>query len=242
MSQPGFEILTFDSGGHRLKGTLHLPHKPIRAIVIGSHGLLATSDSPKQLALAKLCSASQIAYFRFDHRGCGASEGVFEQVTSLVARCDDLKNAVRRVYGRLQTALPLGLFGSSMGAAVCLATASQIDVASIVTFAAPLCSHCIRTLPGPVPSCGLDPSSASARLNLSFDIRPSLPSIKGLLVIHGDADDVVSVSNARQLHEIAGIPKKLIILPNGDHRMSQLSHQAQFLEESLKWFKNSFGL
>jgi alpha-beta hydrolase superfamily lysophospholipase len=241
MPQPAFETLTFDSGGYRLKGALHLPAGPCQALVIGSHGLLATSDSPKQLALAKRCSASQVAYFRFDHRGCGKSEGVFEKVTSLPARCEDLKNAIRLVQPLLQAHLPLGLFGSSMGAAVCLAVAAETEVSAIITFAAPLCSDCIQPLPTLSPPDAIQPL-ISNRPNLTFDIRRQLAGIKCLLVIHGDADRVVPVSNARLLYKKAGHPKKLVILRNGDHRMSQISHQAQFLEEALNWFKISFKL
>jgi uncharacterized protein len=242
MAHPTLQTLTFDSGGYRLKGALHLPPGPCRALVVGCHGLLATSDSPKQLALAKLCGASQMAYFRFDHRGCGESGGVFEKVTSLAARCDDLKNAIGFLHDRLQVRLPLGLFGSSMGGAVCLAVAAEIDAAAIITFAAPLCSRCIRSLPNLEPPDGIRPRLTSNHPNLSFDIRQHLASIKHLLVIHGDADAVVPVSNAKLLYEQAGIPKRLVILPGGDHRMSHISHQAQFVEESLKWYRISFRL
>jgi alpha-beta hydrolase superfamily lysophospholipase len=236
MPRPTLQTLTFNSGGYRLKGALHLPPGPCRALIVGSHGFLATCDSPKQMALAKLCSNSQMAFFRFDHRGCGESEGEFEKVTSLSTRCDDLKNAIGFMHERLRIRLPLGLFGSSMGGTVCLAVATEIDIAAIITFAAPLCSQSIRSLPN------LELPLTSKELKQTFDIRKRLSGIKRLLVLHGEADTVVPVSDARQLYEKAGTPKRLVILPNGDHRMSQLSHQAQFLEESLKWFKISFGL
>jgi predicted acyl esterase len=82
--------ITFLSDGFKLYGTLHLPPAERPPVVIGSHGLLSSSSSPKQIALARACTAAGIAYFRFDHRGRGKSEGVFKEVTSLKARCTDL--------------------------------------------------------------------------------------------------------------------------------------------------------
>ena len=95
--------ISFFSDGFKLKGTLHLPstHRP--PVVIGSHGLYSSSGSPKQIALADHCNQLGIAYFRFDHRGCGASAGKFEEVTSREARCRDLSDAMAAIAGLKET-------------------------------------------------------------------------------------------------------------------------------------------
>ena len=67
--------LSFSSDGFRLSGTLHLPGMPLPPIVVGSHGLLSSGSSPKQIELARQCSENGMAFFRFDHRGCGHSDG-----------------------------------------------------------------------------------------------------------------------------------------------------------------------
>ncbi len=69
--------ISFFSDGFKLKGYLHLPSTNRPPVVIGSHGLYSSSSSPKQIALADQCNRFGIAYFRFDHRGCGGSEGKF---------------------------------------------------------------------------------------------------------------------------------------------------------------------
>ena len=63
-----------------LRGMLHIPTDEKGPVVIGSHGLLSSGNSPKQIELAKRCGEFGIAFFRFDHRGCGKSEGVFKEV------------------------------------------------------------------------------------------------------------------------------------------------------------------
>jgi alpha-beta hydrolase superfamily lysophospholipase len=112
--------ITFSSNGFTLKGTLHLPDAEHPPVVIGSHGLFSSGSSPKQIALAKRCNACGIAFFRFDHRGCGQSQGIFQEVTTLEARCNDMISAIKTIQNRNDTGNRIGLFGSSMGGAVCL--------------------------------------------------------------------------------------------------------------------------
>ncbi len=91
------KAISFHSDGLILKGTLHLPTVDHPPVVIGSHGLYSNQDSPKQIALARACNTLGMAYFRFDHRGCGSSQGEFDPVTSLAARCTDLKRPWKRL-------------------------------------------------------------------------------------------------------------------------------------------------
>ena len=106
--------INFKSDGFILHGLLHIPADSVLPpVVIGSHGLFSTSESPKQVALAKECNDNGIAFFRFDHRGCGASEGDFKEVTSLKGRSDDILNALDIIRERHDIGEKTGLFGSS---------------------------------------------------------------------------------------------------------------------------------
>lgn len=73
-----------------LQGWLHVPNNFRPSLVIGSHGLLSSGNSSKQIALAKALNAQGIAYVRFDHRGVGLSQGNFENETTLPNRTRDL--------------------------------------------------------------------------------------------------------------------------------------------------------
>jgi alpha-beta hydrolase superfamily lysophospholipase len=229
--------IRFRSDEYELQGTLHLPAAPHPPVVIGSHGLYSSKDSPKQVALALACNRLGMAYFRFDHRGCGSSQGEFTKVTSLASRCRDLKAAVEAIRNHAETASSIGLFGSSMGGTVSLTIADEVEAAAIVTFAAPVCSH--TPSGGLVRSTGLKPQGIFLDdQKQAFDITAGLSKITNILIVHGDADETVALSHAREIYRLAGEPKKLIVQQNGDHRMSNVEHQHEFLREASHWFKS----
>jgi alpha-beta hydrolase superfamily lysophospholipase len=232
--------ITFTSGEYRLHGILHRPAGPGPfPLVIGCHGLLATGDSPKQLALAGRMTDTGWAYFRFDHRGCGHSSGDLHTATTFAGRCQDLKMAARMLLALPDLEPPLGLFGSSFGGAVCLACAGDIEAAAIVTLAAPMASAgidaaTIEDLLSPEPYPG-----ALNRAALKFDLSQQVAALSHLLVIHGSEDDVVPFDNAVRIHAAAKAPKALLELQGGDHRISDPRHQERFLAESVKWYENN---
>ncbi len=231
--------IMFSSNGLVLRGTLHLPAAERPPVVIGSHGLFSSGSSPKQIALARQCNACGIAFFRFDHRGCRQSQGIFQDVTSLEARCNDMISAIKIIQNRKDIGSRIGLFGSSMGGAVCLSVFAESDIYSIVTCAAPVrSSSIIKKLEKSYDSDLLNPPFYKRYLD--SDISDKLSSTHHILIFHGDSDDLVPPSNAREIYEKAGDPKKLIIQNGGDHRMSNKTHQETFVRESALWFKNCF--
>lgn len=226
--------LAFSSDGYRLQGTLHLPDVPHPNFIVGSHGLYSSGDSPKQSELADRCCQLGLAYFRFDHRGCGRSEGRFEKVTSLTGRRNDLVDAVAFLRTEFNLGPKLGLFGSSLGGATCLAAASILSPFRMVTLAAPVDSRSILTATAkqeaPVPPLFFKDA-------FQFDLRRNIGAITGLLVIHGDSDEVIPPPHAAFIFERVGDPKKRLIVSGGDHRLSRRDHQQQFVRETLDWFK-----
>ena len=232
--------ISFLSDGFKLKGYLHLPSTNRPPVVIGSHGLYSSSSSPKQIALADQCNRFGIAYFRFDHRGCGNSEGKFEGVTSLEARCRDLAEAVAVITGTSDTGDRFGLFGSSMGGTVCLSVAGELGADTLVTFAAPIRSRILeKGLPmsknSDAPEIFLDAQKRR------FDISDRLPAVSNILIFHGEADNVVPISHAEEIYSLVKKPKKLIKQKNGDHPMSNEAHQRTFIREASLWFKRGLG-
>ena len=193
------EEISFNADGLKLKGVLHLPDAIGRTpVVIGSHGLYSSGNSPKQIALAEHCNRLGMAYFRFDHRGCGGSEGEFDRVTSLEGRCRDLIAAVAAVNSRIDTGDRLGLFGSSMGGTVCLSTAARLAADAVVTFAAPIRSD-LTGNPSEMSRAEIVFDAAKRQ----FDITEGLSNISNILIFHGDADEVVPVSHAREILQIS---------------------------------------
>jgi len=215
-----------------LKGYLHLPPITKPAFVIGCHGLFSDKNSPKQIELAQHCNRLNIAYFRFDHRGCGESKASFEAVTSLDARCTDLKAAANMLKTRDDLGDQMGLFGSSMGGSVCLAVAGDLTAHAVVTWAAPIRSADL-VRPHAHPAAGSDiPFKKNP-----FDISKSLASLRKILIFHSDADEIVPLPHAEEIYEHVSEPKKLVIFSLSDHRMSQPADQQTFLREASLWFQ-----
>ncbi len=232
------EELEFSADGLRLRGTLHLPESRPAALVVGCHGLLSDRRSPKQLALAEECQRRGLAYFRFDHRGCGESEGRLEKGTSLENRVSDLLQAVRHLHRRADIQGRLGLFGSSMGGAVCIRAASPSGAAALVTCAAPVRSRPLRA----VFSAAEPHGRSVSLLKREFDLKDDLPKVRNILIFHGDADEVVPVAHAHEIVQAAVAPKRLIIQKNGDHPMSDPGHQQEFIRTAALWFKRALAI
>ncbi len=230
------EPITFAAGGFLIQGWLHLPDTAGPPFVVGSHGLLSTGGSPKQLSLARACAGQGIAFFRFDHRGCGRSSGRFRRDTSLAARREDLAAAVDVLKQRFDLSDRFGLFGSSFGGTVCICAAERVSASALVVNAAPVRS---RTLSGAeVTASGpLELDESFYREKLQFDVSEDLSRLGTVLEFHGDEDRVVSVENAHEIYKKAGNPKKRCILEGGDHMMSVGSHQTRFIREAVAWFR-----
>lgn len=232
--------LTFSCDGLELIATLHRPPVERPPVVIGSHGLFSDRNSPKQIALAQQCNRLNLAYLRIDHRGCGQSQGQFEDVTSLEARCRDLIQAIELMKTNSQIGDRIGLFGSSMGGAVCLSVAGTMGIGPIVTVAAPFKSRHIQEAIENPEDRDYRGLQFDAKKN-SFDISQKLSRISNILLFHGDEDTVVPLSHAREIFQQAGHPKKLFVQKNGDHRMSNPIHQQEFVREASLWFQSGLS-
>ncbi len=231
-----YEKVSFVSDGLVLNGTLHIPEIKNPPVVIGSHGLLTNGNSPKQVELARKCSENNIAYFRFDHRGCGKSEGVFKEGVSLDLRYNDFANAVKAIQTRPDLGDKIGFFGSSLGGSVCMFAASVFKVDAIVIFAAPVLNDSTITSFDKLKDEGpFMPEFDHSKIK--FDISEKLSNLSNILIFHGDNDNLVSLSNSQQVYDRALEPKELIIQKGGDHRMSDRKHQKEFVNKSIAWFK-----
>ncbi len=260
------EKIEFTSENKLIKGVLHLPEqnknllskpgtKPCRStnikyekpcIVIGSHGLEGSKESDKQIALAKALPMEGIAFLRFDHRGCGESDGDFKTDTSLDKRSMDMVNAVKYMLSLKITNGKIALFGSSLGGSTCIAAWQKLVLAGIKPAGAVLCSALVKSRTvKKIPFKGNNRRPALPfdffKKNLLFDLSRQISFMNNVLIFHGDRDETVPVQNAREIYINTNSPKKLIIHKNGDHRMSSKKNQREFLKESIAWFHDCFA-
>ncbi|MFO7750030.1 MAG: alpha/beta hydrolase [Desulfobacteraceae bacterium] len=233
----------FTCDNKRLKGVLSLPRRGTPPLVIGSHGLEGSKESAKQTALAELLPRAGIAFFRFDHRGCGESDGTFEFDTSLDKRAEDLISGLDHILSLKLTDRRFAFFGSSLGGAACIEAWHRLKAESrsprgMVVCAAPVKSATIEAIPFKGnehrPALPLD----FFKENLLFDLTAKTVMLDTVLVFHGDRDRTVPVENGYTIYRNAKEPKRVIIQKNGDHRMSNPQDQQEFDRESTAWFKS----
>ncbi len=235
----------FKSQGFTLRGKLHLPGIQNPPLVMGSHGLEGSKNSAKQKVLSDILANNNIAFFRFDHRGCGESDGDFIKETSLEKRTTDYIAAIKHVIGLQITNNQLALFGSSMGGATCInawnfISAMDVHLCGAVLCSAPVKSRTIENIPTQANDNRPALPLSFFKKNLLFNILEKTVKLHDILIFHGDADEIVPVSNAHDIYDHAKEPKQLIIHRKGDHQMTSKKDQIQFEIESAAWFLRCF--
>ena len=242
------EALTFhNSRGDSLSGVLHHPAaaKPNGAVIL-CHGMESDKTSEKLILLGEKLAEQGVLALRFDFAYVGESSGSFEDIT-YSGEVDDLRAAYEVVRNR--GADKIAVLGSSMGGTVALLlAAAEASLAALVTLAAPV--HPERFPRRVLTAAQLRDWRERGftlfhgrRLNVSLledlerlDVPRSARSVRcPVLILHGDADEVVPVKEAYELHDCLTVPKRLVIFPGADHRLSDPAHMRQATEDACGW-------
>lgn len=234
-------------GGDQLSGVLHHPASASpRGAVILCHGMESNKNSEKLVSLGEALASRGILALRFDFSYVGESTGRFEDIT-YSGEVDDLRTA----YALLRNRNPgkIAILGSSMGGTVALLfAAEEPEVAALVTVAAPI--H-----PEQFPQRTLTPKQIDEWRNRGFTLyhgrRLNVSLLNDLetinildtagritcpvLILHGDADEVVPVEEAHELHARLKSEKRLVILRGSDHRLSDPAAVHSALAAALDW-------
>ncbi len=200
-------------------------------------GFRSDMEGDKASFLARRCAASGQAMLRFDYSGHGASGGKFEDGT-MSRWSEDALVAIDRL-----TAGPLILVGSSMGGWIALlaALARPHRVAGLVGLAAApdfterlmwdamappertrLLTEGVLMLPsayGP-PTTITRALIEDGRRHLLLDAP--IPITAPVRLLHGQADpDVPWETSLRLAARLAGADVRVILVKDGDHRLSR---------------------
>lgn len=202
--------------------------------------------------LAERFSKEGFVSFIFNFRGTGESEGNFD----MPGWTRDLKSAIDYLsqldaVDRSRLSL-MGFSGGAMASVYCAARDRRVS--SIVACACParffdisefsrveeFLAHCRQV--GIIRDSNFPPSVEKwAR---GFDeVRPvkwiHRVSPRPLLIVHGDSDQTVPLSHARELYHKAKEPKEISIIPGAEHKL-RLSEPA--MNTALAWLKKVNGL
>lgn len=202
------------------------------------HG--AGSAKENHADFARACAAAGWAALTFDQRGHGESRdemgpGAVRDVARMarfLAARDDVD--ARRVCAR----------GSSMGGymAIHAAAASQA-IAGVIAICPAGEQHLLRGL-----RAGELEFRASERARelleawlTEHDVRDAVARLapRPLILLHAQGDERIPVTFSEQLHARAGAPKRLIVVPGGNHRSVQ--HDAELQGIALSWLERALA-
>lgn len=211
--------------------TRALPPPPWPGIVI-LHG--AGSCKENHADFARLAAANGWAALAFDQRGHGSSEPAM----SPAAVADVVK--MTRLLAATEGVNPdrVALRGSSMGAFMAIhAAAGAPEVAAVIAVCPAGEQHLRSGLRrGDFEMRVEDPEALLAWLG-EHDLRDSLEHLAGrpLLLMHAEGDDQIPSYWSQELFERAGEPRRLMLMPGGDHR--SLQHDPELQAVALAWLE-----
>jgi dipeptidyl aminopeptidase/acylaminoacyl peptidase len=246
-----FVVLEVDGIG--IVGQLYLPDNkmPCPAVCV-CHGI--PSGNPPDPgdggypALAERICHDGLAVLIFNFRGIGDSSGNFD----VLGWTRDLQAAVDYLWGLADIDKSrLSLVGFSAGAAVSVYVASRDERVSGVAACACPAEFSLFT-EAKEPESVLDrfrrinafqdesfPPSYEEWLDGFRQVTPinhiARIAPRHLLLVQGSGDDLVPVSHARRLYEIAGEPKQLVIIEGAGHRLRQ---DDRVVRTVLDWLKS----
>jgi pimeloyl-ACP methyl ester carboxylesterase len=244
----GEENISFNNcRGDTLSGVLHHPAGPRpHGAVILCHGMESDKHSEKLIFLGQQLAEKGILALRFDFSYVGESSGKFADIT-YSGEVDDLRAAFSLMQNH--RAGKTAILGSSMGGTVALLFAAEgPSIAALVTIAAPLHPERFpeRVLTATQLQQWRDRGFTyynGQRLNVSLladleklNVPASAKKIQcPVLILHGDADEVVPVEEAYELDACLAHSKQLLIFKGADHRLSDPVAMQRALAEALDW-------
>ncbi|MFB0534304.1 MAG: alpha/beta hydrolase [Anaerolineae bacterium] len=236
------EQVYFESDGLTLAGHLYLPvgQLPYPAVIV-CHGL--TSCKENHAEFARFLQERGLAALAFDFRGHGESQGCLD-----AQALHDIGAAIAYLRGRPEVDADwLAIRGSSMGghyaihagaawpalrAVVAICPSSEADLERGI-FNADFW-HSISEVEGAKLRLALPDYLSYLRQHDVFAAVSGI-SPRSLFLIHCQDDEIIPYQDSQRLYELAGQPKKLLLLEGGDHRTAQ--HDPAVHEVTVNWLR-----
>lgn len=213
-----------------LSYALFLPEGEPRAGMVILHG--ASSAKESHFDFARTAVAHDMAALAFDQRGHGRSEGELgaNAIDDVLAMCALMRERVPRI----------ALRGSSMGGFMAIhAAAADGDVDAVVAICPAPEDFLLRGLRSDRFEFRADRERLEPWLEQA-DLRSATAALSprtALLLLHAQGDEQVPYTISQELHEAAGEPKRLLLIPGGHHRSIQ--HDLELQTEALRFVERA---
>src|SRR5437763_2365948 len=211
---------------------LFLPDEQPRAGIVICHGSGSAKES--HFDFARNAMAHGMAALSYGARGHGRSQGDFGPTAFDDAI--DMCNVLR------EHAPAVALRGSSMGGFTAIhAAALDGNVAAVVAICPAPEDYLLRGLRSErLDGFDVDREAIEPWLE-TLDIRRAVASLgeagTALLLMHARGDEQVPYTVSEELHEAAGEPKRLLIVPGGHHR--SLQHDLEMQAEAIRFVERT---
>jgi len=177
------------------------------AVIAHPHPLFGgTMDNKVVTTLARAFTESNCATWRFNFRGVGASEGEHDEGAG---ETDDMARVIEHARSEAGN-IPLMLAGFSFGGAVATRASCRVDFAQLV-LVAPGFRRISRHGMGEAP----DPNDAALG-------PPGRHTTSNTLVVHGDLDETVPLSDSIAWATVRDVP--VTVVPGGEHFFHRKLH------------------
>jgi putative redox protein len=238
--------------GEQLAGTLHRPEAggSLPGVVLGHCFTCSRHTGILRDMSEELTQAGFIA-LRFDFSGNGQSQGAFSEST-YSKQISEMQAAMDRL-GQ-EGATWFGLAGHSLGAAVALLTAARDErVGAVCALAGRISGLGHRQFLSAAQIDELDRTgtvrfnSRGRALKLTeaffadasqYKLSQVLADLQvPMLVVHGDADEIIPVAEAHKARDANPDAVQLEILPGADHMFSDRRQRREFARKAAAWFR-----
>ncbi len=243
-----------DKLGKKVCSVLTLPSlDENQPCVILLHGLGTSKESNTYVSMAKLLCEENISSIRIDMYAHGESQGRFIDM-NLLTCMGSVKAALSYLKkSKFIDKKRIGILGSSLGGSVAFKSVLDSKLKTGVLFC-PVSDYVelfkqnyfgtslidwkekgflIRKLAGKDSKLGYNFYKEGIKLD-AYNIAKKIKS--PVLIVHGDKDINVPVSQSEKLIKFLPNPKKLVIINGADHYFKVKKHRLSRHNEAISWF------
>jgi dienelactone hydrolase len=226
--------VSIPTSGGPLSGIVHLPPLPPAPVVVCCHGLMSSKESEKYVAIGREFSRNGLVVVRFDFSDSSESRAALED--SLIgSRVRDLNAVLDFVARQSWSNGRAGLLGSSLGGYLALLVAGSRHVDAVACWSTPF--DLAKARPPEEDAQNLESQFPPGFRLGSPETLALLSAVPGVLVMHGQRDEVVPWSEAGEIYTRVGEPKRLMLMERADHRFLDPAVRKLAISYSLSWFR-----